>query len=134
MNQMKKVQTIYIIGNLDRREDFFLAESSLIDGGYKVLNPIRIQQEYEERFGEMSQKQWQKKFLGYLLRADGVAIIPGLTDTDCPQVAKELKVAICNEKEIIMTPLFKEVSFKEVSAIELSVFLNQTQGEQHERD
>ena len=59
MNQMKKVQTIYIIGNPDRREDFFLAESSLIDGGYKVLNPIRIQQEYEERFGEMSQKQWQ---------------------------------------------------------------------------
>ena len=77
----------------------------------------------------MSQKQWQKRFLGYLLRADGVAIIPGLTDTNCPQVAKELKVAICNEKEIIMTLLFKGVS-----DIESSVFLNQTQGEQHERD
>lgn len=101
---MNELRTIYIIGNHeapDKREAFFQTERMLAACGYKPLNPVRIQQEYEVRFGEMSQNQWRTKLLGHLLRADGVSITSGLTDTDSPQALTELKVATFCGKTIV---------------------------------
>lgn len=96
---MKELRTVYIIGNKDATENFIQAEKALTQRGYQPRNPVRIRQEYERRFGSLSQEEWRAKLLGHLLRADGVMLLSGWTSSAEAAIEQEVS-AFCGKATV----------------------------------
>lgn len=96
---MDELRTVYMIGNHDSPETFLQAEKKLISRGYKPLNPVRVLQQHESRFGSLSQEERRTKLLGHLLRSDGVMLMPGWTVS--AEAATEQEVAtFCGKRQV----------------------------------
>lgn len=90
MNDIKKV---FMVGNIDKSEYFWEEEKFLKRKGFLPQNPLRLRQDYESRFGELSTKDLNKKLINSLLHSDAIILLPDWEKSSLAKLQKEIATA-----------------------------------------
>lgn len=90
MNDIKK---IFMVGNIDKAEYFWEEEKFLKRKGFMPQNPLRLKQDYESKFGELSPKDLNKKLINSLLHSDAIILVPGWENSCFAKLQKEIAAA-----------------------------------------
>ena len=97
------IRTIYIIS--DKQDEAFIRshEKLISSQGYKILNPFSMKNDYEKRFGQVSEQEWRTKELSQLLKSDGIIFLSGWEQNPFSALEKDI-ATVCRKTTVKVFP------------------------------